>query len=56
MMNNELSINSNWVQKESINYCINNNLRLCVIHTTGGMPDYGNIVVDETVEELLKSL
>lgn len=55
MLNNEPSINSNWAQKEIVNYCISNNLQLCIIHTTG-MPDYGNIVVDETVKELLKSL
>ena len=56
MINNEPSITSNWSQKEIVKYCISNNLQLCTIHTTGMMPDYSNIVVDETVKELLESL
>lgn len=56
IINNKPSITSNWAQKEIGNYCISNNLQLCTIHTIGNMPDYDNIVVDETVKELLKSL
>ena len=56
IINNKLSITDNWVQKEVRNYCISNDLRLCTIHTIGNMPDYNNIVVDETVKELLESL
>ncbi len=56
IVNNEPSITNNWVQKEILNYCISNNLTLCVIYTIGGMTDYSNIVVDETVKELLESL
>ncbi len=56
MINNELSINSNWAGKEILNYCISNNLQLCTIHTIGNMTDYSNIVVDETVKELLENL
>lgn len=56
MINNKPSINSNWFDKEVANYCINNNLQMCTIHTISSMPDYTNIVVDETVKELLKSL
>ena len=56
MINNEPSITSNWAQKEILNYCISNNLQLCTIHTIGNMPDYNNIIVDETVKKLLKSL
>lgn len=56
MINNKTSINSNWIDKEVLNYCINNNLQMCTIHTISNMPDYSNIVVDETVKELLKSL
>lgn len=56
MINNEPTITSNWAQKEISNYCISNNLQLCTIHTIWPMPDYNNIIVDETVKELLKSL
>ena len=56
IMNNKLSITSNWGHKEVINYCINNKLQLCTIHTIGEMPDYSNIIVDETVKELMKQL
>lgn len=56
IINNEPSITSNWAQKEIRNYCIDNNLQLCTINTIGNMSDYSNIVVDETVKELLKSL
>ena len=56
MINNKPSITSNWVDKETINYCISNNLQLCTIHTIGEMPNYSNVIVDETVEELLESL
>lgn len=56
MINNEPSITSNWGQKEIVNYCVNNNLQLCIIHTISQMPDYSNIVVDETVKELLENL
>lgn len=56
MINNELTITSNWAQKEIGNYCINNNLQLCTIHTVSNMPDYSNIIVDETVKELLENL
>jgi hypothetical protein len=56
IINNELSINGNWAQKEIVNYCISNNLQLCTIFTIGNMPEYNNIVVDETVKELLKNL
>ena len=56
MINNKLSITDNWAQKEIVNYCINNNLQMCTIHTIGNMPDYSNIIVDETVKELLKNL
>ena len=56
MVNNKPSITSNWAQKEIGNYCTNNNLQLCIIHTIGNMPDYSNIVVDETVKELLENL
>lgn len=56
MISNELSITSNWAQKEIKNYCISNNLQMCTIYTIGEMPDYSNIVVDETVKELLKNL
>ena len=56
IINNKPSITSNWAQKEIGNYCTNNNLQLCTIHTISNMPDYSNIVIDETVKELLKSL
>ena len=56
IINNKYSISGNWVQKEIVNYCINNNLQTCTIHTIGNMPDYSNIVVDETVKELLENL
>lgn len=56
MINNGPFITSNWVQKEVANYCISNNLQLCTILTIGQMPDYGNVVVDEKVKELLESL
>lgn len=56
IINNKPSITDNWVQKKVRNYCISNDLRLCTIHTIGDMPDYNNIVVDETVKELLESL
>ena len=56
MINNKSSIIDDWVQKEIVNYCISNNLQTCTIHTIGNMPDYSNIIVDETVKELLKSL
>lgn len=56
IINNEPSITSNWADKEIANYCISNNLQMCTIHTIGTMPDYSNIVVDETVKELLKDL
>ena len=56
IINNKPSITDNWVQKEVRNYCISNDLRLCTIHTIGDMPDYNNIVVGETVKELLESL
>ena len=56
MINNKPSIISKWPQKEIVNYCIDNNLQLCTIYTISEMPDYSNIVVDETVKELLKSL
>lgn len=56
MINNKLSIRSDWADKEIVKYCIDNNLQLCTIHTISNMPDYSNIVVDETVKELLKSL
>lgn len=56
IINNEPRITSNWAQKEAGNYCINNNLQLCTIHTISNMPDYNMIIVDETVKELLKSL
>lgn len=56
IINNKPSITSNWADKESYKYCVDNNLQLCTIHTIGTMPDYSNIVVDEMVKELLKSL
>ena len=56
MISNEPSITGNWAQKETIKYCISNNLQLCTILTIGNMPDYSNIVVDETVKELLETL
>lgn len=56
IINNEPLITSNWVQKEIGKYCINNNLQLCTIATISNMPDFSNIVVDETIKELLKSL
>jgi len=56
IIDNDPSIIDNWARKEIKNYCISNNLQLCTIHTIGRMPDYFNIVVDETVKELLESL
>lgn len=56
MINNEPSINSNWSQKEIKKYCIDNNLQLCTICIISNMADFSNIVVDETVKELLESL
>ena len=56
IINNEPSISSNWAQKEIRNYCINNNLQLCAIYTIETMPNYTNIVVNETVKELLENL
>ena len=56
MINDEHSINNNWADKEVKNYCKNNNLRLCRILTIGNMPDCNNIVVDETVKDLIKYL
>ena len=56
MMSNNPSIRDNWVDKEVMNYCISNNLQLCTIYTTGQIPNYTNIVVDETVKELLENL
>jgi len=56
IINNKYSIIGNWAQKEIVKYCMSNNLQLCTIYTIDNMPDYNNIVVDETVKELLKSL
>ena len=56
MINNERSINDNWAQKQIGDYCENNNLRLCSVLTIGNMPDCNNIVVDETVKDLIKYL
>ena len=56
ILNNEPSITSNWGHKKIIDYCISNNLQLCTIHTIGEMPDYSNIIVDETIKELLENL
>lgn len=56
IINNKPTITSNWAEKEIGNYCINNNLQLCTIHTISNMCNYSNIVVDETVKELLKIL
>ena len=56
MISNKPSIAGNWADKEIGNYCISNNLQLCVIHTIGEMPNYNNIIVDETVKELLENL
>jgi hypothetical protein len=56
MINDEHSINNNWADKEVKNYCKNNNLRLCTILTIGNMPDCNNVVVDETVKDLIKYL
>lgn len=56
MVNNKLRLTSNWSQKEIVNYCISNNLQMCTILTIGNMPDYSNIIVDETVKELLENL
>ena len=56
MVNNEISLTSNWARKEIINYCISNNLQLCTILTIGEMPDFSNIIVDEVVKELLENL
>ena len=56
IINNKPSITSDWAQKEISNYCISNNLQLCTIHTIGTMPYYSNIIVDETIKELLKNL
>lgn len=56
IINNEPTITSNWAEKEIGNYCINNNLQLCTIHTISSMCNYSNIIVDETVKELLKIL
>ena len=56
IINNEPSITNNWADREVVNYCISNNLQLCTIHTIGEMPNYGNIIVDETVKELLENL
>lgn len=56
MINSKPSIRGGWAEKEIEKYCINNNLQLCTIHTISNMPDYSNIVVDETVKELLENL
>lgn len=56
IINNKPSIKEDWAQKEVLNYCINNKLQLCTIYTIGDMPDYNNVVVDETVKDLLKNL
>lgn len=56
IINNEPSITSNWAQKEIENYCISNNLQLCAVYTIGNMIDFHNIVVDETVKDLLENL
>ena len=56
MINNDPLITDNWVEKEIRNYCVSNNLQLCTIHTIGEMPNYSNIIVDETVKELLENL
>lgn len=56
MLNSKPSIRNGWAEKETGKYCIDNNLQLCTILTISNMPDYSNIVVDETVKELLKSL
>lgn len=56
MLNNEPTITDTWAEKEIGNYCINNNLQLCTIHTIGNMPNYSMIIVDETVKELLENL
>ena len=56
IINNGPTITDGWARKEIVNYCISNNLQLCTIHTISNMPDYSNIIVDETVKELLKSL
>lgn len=53
---NEKSITDNWAQREIGDYCINNNLQLCTIHMISNMPHYNNIVVDETVKELIEQL
>ena len=56
MINNSPSITDDWIRKEIRNYCISNNLQLCTIHTIGEMPNYSNVIVDETVKELLENL
>ena len=56
ILNNTFPLSNNWATKEIVNYCIDNNLQLCTIFTIEGMPNFDNIVVDETVKDLIKQL
>lgn len=56
MINNEYSLNDNWAQKEIKDYCKDNNLCMCTIYTIEHMPNYDNIVVNETIKDLIEQL
>ena len=53
---NSIGLTDNWVQRKCIEYTLENNIRVCTILTTSNMPEYTNIIVDETVKELINRL
>jgi hypothetical protein len=56
MFENDPGITDNWVIKEIKEHCIKHNLRLCTIYTINGMPHYDNIIIDETVLQLMNKI
>lgn len=53
---NDSRITDNWVIKEIKEHCIKHNLKLCAIYTIYGIPQYDNIIVDETVLQLINKI
>lgn len=55
IVSTESHIDDLWSDAEVFRYCKENNLKLCSIKA-GFMMEFSNIIVDETVEELIKNL
>ena len=53
---NSIGLTDSWAQRKCIEYALENNIRTCTILTTSYMPEYTNIIVDETVKELINRL